>query len=123
MKSYKDLEVYKRSYNLAVSIHKFSFTLPRDLQRDLADQIRRASRSIPSCIAEAYGRSKSSKDVVNLLSDSLGSNDEILFNLEFMKDTNLIKEEIYQKYMTEYTICGKQLFNLIKYLKKPVTSN
>ena len=29
MKSYKDLEIYKLSYDLAVKIHKFSLKLPR----------------------------------------------------------------------------------------------
>ena len=69
MNSYRDLEVYQRSYKLAVKMHKFSCSLPKEFQRDLADQIRRASRSIPSCIAEAYGRNKSPKDIVNLLND------------------------------------------------------
>ena len=50
--SYRDLEVYQRSFRLALEIHKFSLTLSKELQFDLADQIRRASRSIPSNIAE-----------------------------------------------------------------------
>ena len=29
MKSYRDLEIYKLSYDLAVEVHKFSLTLPR----------------------------------------------------------------------------------------------
>ena len=120
MKSYRDLEVYQRSYKLAVEIHNFSMKLPKELSWDLGDQIRRASRSIPSNIAEGYGRSKSWRDIVNFLNDALGSNHEMLFNLEFMKDVGLIKEHDYKYYVDQYTICGKQLFTLIKVIK---TSN
>ncbi len=124
MKTYKDLDVYKRAYNLAIEIHRLSLKLPREYRFDLADQIRRASRSIPSNIAEGFARGKSRKDTVNQSRDALGSNDEMLFNLEFMKDTDLISKELYKRYTSEYEICGKQLHNLIKSLEsKPVTSN
>lgn len=116
--SYKDLEVYKRSYRLALEIHKFSLTLPRYLQFDICDQIRRASRSIPSDIAEAYARSKSNKDRKNLLSDALGSNEEMLFNLDFMKDVELVEIKQYLIWYEEYTVNGKQLFRLIQSLKR-----
>ena len=121
--SYRDLEVYKRSFRLALEIHRFSLSLPKVLQFDLADQIRRASRSIPSNIAEGYSRNKSVKDKINFLNDSLGSNDEILFNLDFMYGVDLINEKQYLNWKDEFTICGKQLYQLIKSLnQKPVTS-
>jgi four helix bundle protein len=114
--SYRDLDVYKRSFMLALEMHKFSLILPRELQYDLADQIRRASRSIPSNIAEGFGRNKSIKDKVNFLNDSLGSNDEMLFNLDFLFESGLLEEKLYKVWKDDYTICGKQLFQLIKSL-------
>lgn len=117
MGSYKNLDVYKRAYRLALQIYKISLKLPKELQYDLADQIRRASRSIPSNIAEGYSRNKSAADKKNFLNDALGSNDEMLFNLEFMKDTNLISKERYKELVKEYVICGKQLYRLIKSLQ------
>src|SRR3989344_9457403 len=117
MKNYKDLDVYKRSYNLAVKIHKLAAQLPREYKFDLADQMRRASRSIPSNIAEGFGRRKSKKDTINHLKDSLGSNDEMIFNMEFMKDTDILKLENVKQYLEEYTIVGKQLFRLIESLE------
>lgn len=116
MAIYKDLDVFKRSYKLALKIHKLSFKLPKELQYDLADQIRRASRSIPSNIAEGYSRNKSFKDKINFLNSALGSNDEVLLNLRFMKDSDLISEKDFQDFYKEYTICGKQLNRLIKTL-------
>jgi len=111
--SHRDLDVYKRSYHLAIEIHKLSLKLPRYLQYDLGDQIRRASRSIPSNIAEGMGRAKSVKDKKNFLKDALGSNDEMLFNLEFMRDARLLDEKQFDYHSKEYIICGKQLHNLI----------
>lgn len=116
--NYRDLEVYQRSYKLALEIHKYSLTMPKYLQFDIGDQIRRASRSIPSNIAEGYARAKSSKDTINLLNDALGSNEEILFNLDFLKDSNLIEQDLYLKWFDEYTINGKQLYRLIQSLRK-----
>jgi len=117
MAIYKDLDVFKRSYKLALTTHQFSLRLPRELQYDLADQIRRASRSIPSNIAEGYGRNKSFKDKINFLNSALGSNEEMLFNLKFLKDSNLISQKDFQELYEEYNICGKQLNQLVKSLK------
>ena len=111
---YSELDVYKRAYKLAIEIQKFSLGLPKYLHNDIGSQIRRASRSIPSQIAEGFSRNKSNKDKKNFLRDALGSNEEILFNLKFMKDTDLISSEKYDYFFDEYVICGKQLTNLMK---------
>lgn len=121
IKSYKDLEVYKRAYKLSLEVHQFSLTLPKYLHGDLGGQIRRASRSIPSNIAEGYARNKSPRDTRSHLNNALGSNDEMLFNLNFMLDAKLLDAKLQKYFVEEYTICGKQLFNLIKSLK--ITSN
>ena len=118
--NYRQLDVYKRSYNLAKEIHKLSLGLPKQLQFDLGSQIRRCSRSIPSNIAEGFARNQSHKDLVSFLNISLGSNDEMLFNLDFMHDLELIETKFYTKLKNDYTICGKQLYRLIQ-SKKPGT--
>src|SRR3989338_8020624 len=89
--TYKDLEVYKRSYRLTLEMHNFSLKLPKSLQFDIADQIRRASRSVASNIAEGYARARSNKDKINFLRMALGSNEEMLFNLDFLKDSGLME--------------------------------
>ena len=116
MKNYRDLEVFQRAYRLAIEIHILSLKLPRELQFDLADQIRRAARSIPSNMAEGYGRNKSPKDIESYLRISLGSNDEVLFNLEFLEDVKYVPVKEYERLRDEYIICGKQLTNLIRSL-------
>lgn len=123
MKNYKDLDVYKKSYLLAIKMHDIASRLPHEYRFDLADQIRRASRSIPSNIAEGFTRSKSNKDTINFLKDSLGSNNEILFNIEFMRDVKMIDETLSRYLFDEYTVVGKQLFRLIESIIPPRTNN
>jgi len=112
--TYKDLDVYSRSFKCATAIYKMTLDLPKYLQYDIADDIRRAARSIPSNIAEGYSRSKSSKDIINFLRTALGSNDEVLFNLDFLEALNLIKKERFEKAKEQYKIIGSELHNLIK---------
>jgi four helix bundle protein len=118
MKSYRDLEVYQRAYKLATAVHHLSYKLPKEVQFDLADQIRRASRSIPSNIAEGYGRGKSSKDITSYVRNAIGSNDEMLFNIQFLYDVNLITHETYEALHANYVICGKQLTKLVMSLNQ-----
>ena len=123
MKSYKDLDVYNRSYSLAIEIHSISHTLRDKHEYELSDQIKRASRSVPSNIAEGFGRGKSSKDTVNQLRTALGSADEMIFNIEFMRDVNLIDKSLFDKFFNEYTITAKQLFKLIESLEKSIAKD
>lgn len=56
IKSFKDLEVYTLSYNLAMDIFRTSRNFPADEKYSLTSQIVRSSRSICANIAEGYGR-------------------------------------------------------------------
>jgi four helix bundle protein len=116
--TYKDLDVFKRSYELAIKVHELSLGLPKEYKFELADQIRRVSRSIPSNIAEGFARKKSKEDTINQLKDALGSCDEISFNIEFMMKVKLIPVERYKFFSEQYVIVGKELTNLIKSLSK-----
>ena len=56
--SFEDMEVFQRAYRVSLEIHRASLTFPAVEQRALADQIRRASKSICANLAEGYGRQK-----------------------------------------------------------------
>ncbi len=59
--SFEDMEVFQRAYRVSLEIHRVSLGFPAVEQRALADQIRRASKSICANLAEGYGRQKGSK--------------------------------------------------------------
>jgi len=56
MKSYKDLDIYKESKQLAIEVHKLSLMLPKFELYEEGAQIRRSSKAITSLICEGYGR-------------------------------------------------------------------
>jgi four helix bundle protein len=56
VKSYKELEVWQKAKNLAVSVYKATETMPRSEQFGLTSQMRRAAASVAANIAEGWGR-------------------------------------------------------------------
>jgi four helix bundle protein len=57
-KSFKELTVYKKAFALAMEIFDISKQFPKEEMYSLTDQIRRSSRSVATCIAEAYRKRK-----------------------------------------------------------------
>ena len=114
IRSYHDLDVYKRSYQLALEVHRLSFDLPERERFELSSQIRRAAVSIPLNIAEGYGRKDSEKEFKHFLRNSLGSCNEVHVLLNMLKDLSYIEQRVYVSLKEEYDILGKQLNVLLK---------
>ena len=72
LKSYKELDVWRRSFDLCKPIYILTKELPQDERFGLTAQLRRAAVSIPSNIAEGYGR-HSRKDYIRYLWMANGS--------------------------------------------------
>ena len=68
--SFRDLEVYQESLTLSLEVHEFAKTLPTEERFALADQMRRASRSVPANISEAWRKRRYKAAFVAKLSDS-----------------------------------------------------
>lgn len=54
--SFKDLIVWQKSYQLVLEVYKITSTFPKSEIYGLSGQMRKAGVSIPSNIAEGYGR-------------------------------------------------------------------
>jgi four helix bundle protein len=54
MATYKELTVFKKSFNQAIEIQSLTKKFPKEEQYSLTDQIRRSSRSICTNIAEGF---------------------------------------------------------------------
>lgn len=95
-KTYRDLIVWQKAMALVTVIYLISKKLPRDETYGLISQIRRCAVSIPSNIAEGYGRNSTS-DYIRFLHIATGSlyelqtQLEIAFNLEYLKKTDFDK--------------------------------
>jgi len=66
LKNYKELNVWQKSYDLCLKIYKITAKFPKEERYGLTSQIRRAVVSIPSNIAEGYGR-KTTADYLRML--------------------------------------------------------
>ena len=77
LKTYKELIVWQKAILLVNEVYKFTKTFPEDEKFGLVSQMRRSSVSIPSNIAEGWGR-MSKKNYIQFLRTARGS----LFELE-----------------------------------------
>lgn len=82
--SYKDLEAYKKAYEVTKMIYKLTSSFPREELYGLANQMRRAAVSVPSNLAEGYMRG--SKEYVQFIKIALGSAAELETQLLLSND-------------------------------------
>ena len=76
---FEDLSVFQRAYKASLEIHKMTLGMPKIEQYALADQLRRASKSICANIAEGFGKQSQSKlEFGRYLLIAMGSSDEML---------------------------------------------
>jgi four helix bundle protein len=82
--TYKDLEIYRLSHELAIEIHKVSLSLPKFEFYEEGSQVRRAAKSIPANIAEGFGRRRYKNEFIRFLTFALASCDETKEHLEIL---------------------------------------
>ncbi len=99
---------------LSIEIHAMSFNLPRHEQFEEAQQIRRSSKSVRSCIVEGYGRRKYKADFTRFLVYAIASNDETIDHLEILFETGSFKEqEQFDSLHCKLNILGRKLNNFL----------
>ena len=78
LSSFEDLEVFQRAYRVSLDLHRATLSFPKLEERVLADQIRRASKSICGNVAEGFGKQRrSSAEFKRYLLMAIGSADEM----------------------------------------------
>lgn len=92
IESYRDLIVWQKSIQLCLAIYKLTAKFPQNETYGLMSQLRRAGVSIPSNIAEGYGRS-STGEYKHFLGVARGSNFEIQTQLVVAGELKLGSEE------------------------------
>ncbi|MEP1487347.1 MAG: four helix bundle protein [Algibacter sp.] len=94
MKSYRDLIVWQKSMDVVTLVYKLTKQFPADEKFGLTSQIKKSSVSVPSNIAEGYGRNYT-KDYARFLQIARGSLYEmqtqfqIVVNLKFINEIEL----------------------------------
>lgn len=85
LKSFSDLRVWQESYGLSLDVYRHTRVLPADEKYGLTSQLRRAAVSIPSNIAEGYGR-RTSGEYLQSLHVAYGSVCELQTQLRLAGD-------------------------------------
>lgn len=105
-----ELDVYQKAFEVSLDLHKASLAFPKIEQYAMADQIRRASKSISANIAEGFHKQKSSKKEFNrYLAIAMASANEMLVWIQYCKELKYIDEDIARHWYTEYLSIAKML--------------
>jgi four helix bundle protein len=111
--SYRDLEVYQEAYALGLEMHRLTLGFPEVERYVLADQMRRASKSVPANVAEGYGLA-TKRNFAHFVGQALGSTNEMQVHLDFAKDLGYISAEQHAGWLNRYTVLGKRLYRLMQ---------
>jgi four helix bundle protein len=119
-KPHKKLDSWKYSFEFVTEIYRLTRAFPPEEKFGLVSQLRRASVSIPTNIAEGAGR-KSAKEFIRILSIALGSLSEIDTLLMLSKTLGFISDPTCSDLLTKLDTIGKLIYGLMKKLGyKPV---
>ena len=112
MHNYKELNVWKRSIKLCAAVYKLTLTFPNEERFGLISQMRRASVSVPSNIAEGGGR-RTSNEFVHFLGIAHGSICELESQLYVSVELEFISFDVIEAITSELAEIQKMLFALI----------
>jgi len=112
------LIVYQKAFALAVKIFQITKNFPKSETYSLVDQIRRSSRSVCSCIAEAYRKRQYQPYFVNKCSDADGENSETIVWLEFSLACEFISQEEFDELEQNAEEVGRMLNTMIEHPEK-----
>ena len=108
--SFEDLEVFRRACQVSLEIHKESLRFPKIEQFAMADQIRRASKSICANIAEGFAKQRrSSAGYRRYLLMAIGSADEMRVWTQYCLDLDYIDDATSSRWRNEYVAVAKML--------------
>lgn len=119
---FETLDVYKKTRKLVSDIYLLMESFPSTERHVLCDQIRRAAISIPSNIAEGYGRF-SIKERVHFVEIAYGSLMEVYCQLSIANDLRFITSEKYEAMKINIDEIAKMLYGLRRSLLRSIEDN
>ncbi len=115
IKGFEDLDVFQRAYKLALEIHRVSLDFPKEEQYALADQMRRASKSICVNLAEGYAKQGySAAEFKRFVQVSVGSADEMRVWCRFCHDLGYVDGPTWKRWRDEYQAIAKMLQGIVR---------
>ena len=115
IQSFRDLNVWQKSMTLVTEVYKHTETYPQAELYGITSQIRRSAVSVPSNIAEGYGR-RSTGDYTRFLQISVASLYELDTQLEISRNLRYLSLETFAVLSANCNEISKMLYSLIKKL-------
>jgi len=119
LKNFKELKVWQKAYQLSLEVYNITKNFPSEEKFGLTSQIRRASVSIPSNIAEGYGR-RTTPDYIRSLYIAYGSNCELETQALLSGDLDYINKDAQNSLLEEISEVERMLKALIKSLESKI---
>jgi four helix bundle protein len=117
IRSYQDLAIWKKAMELVVQVYHLTRHFPREEMHGLTSQMRRAAVSIPTNIAEGWGRG-SRKEYIQFLRIARGSLLELETLLAISRSLRYLSQEDMQATLALVEEISRMLSGLIASLKK-----
>lgn len=102
IRHFRDLDVYRRAFDAAMKIFELTKTFPSDERFSMVDQMRRASRSVCSNIAEGWRKRRYISVFRNKMTDAMQEASETQCWLEFACACRYITDDVFQNLDAEY---------------------
>jgi four helix bundle protein len=115
-KSYRELIVWQKAMRLAGQVYRLSSRLPKSEAFGLVSQMRRSAISVPSNIAEGFGRLTDSQ-FRHFLGNARGSLYELQTQIELAHDLKFVSEEDFDRVMEQGSEVARIVNGLITSLK------
>jgi four helix bundle protein len=94
LQDYKQLAVWRKAHELTLAIYRASSEFPAEEKDGVTGQLRRAAASIPTHIAEGFGR-QNSTDFARALSEALGAANQVEYLLLLSHDLGWLNDTPY----------------------------
>lgn len=116
--SYRNLDIYKISFDLFIETHRASLLLPKYELFELGSQLRRSSDSVVSNIVEGYGRRIYKREYERFLIFSHSSNDETIAHLEKIIHLYPDLKTNFENLHSQYDLLGGKINNYLKWVRE-----
>jgi four helix bundle protein len=117
--AFENLEVWQKSRMLAKSVYHLTNTFPKEEKYGLSSQLRRASISVSSNIAEGSTR-WSRKDQARFYEIAFGSLIEVLNQIILSNDLNFLPDDSLKNIRYDIDSIGRMLNSLHQSTKRPI---
>ncbi len=118
MRGFRDLSAWQKAMELVTEVYRVTRSFPKDEMYGLTSQVRRASVSVPSNIAEGYGRN-SRNELHHFLGQAQGSLAEVETQIEIAKNLGYVVPECASELQSKVAELARMVTGLRSWSAKP----